>query len=180
MPMLVTSDEDFDLELSRLSNRKAEIVPMPKLGRQHTRETPESLRALIASDSLNGNGTAKEIANAYGVSQSSVNAYAGGATSTDRMVAGKLDSDLVTRNKRIGKKAQTKMSMAIDAITKEKLDAAKATDLSSIAANMAKVVDKTIPKAEEKIINNNIVFYSPQQVGPGNYEVIDVEAERLR
>lgn len=175
--MLVVNDEDFELELSRMTKPTAEIIAMPKMGRQATKETPESLRALIASDSLNGNGTAAQIAEAYGVSQSSVNAYAGGATSTDRMVAGKFDNKLLERNKRIGIRAQKKMASAIDKITEEKLEASKATELSQIASNLSKVVDRAIPKTDDDRPINNIIFFSPQQVGPNNYDVIDVTAE---
>lgn len=172
--MLVVDNEDFELELNRLQGRTAQVIPLPKMGRGSKAETPESLRNLIAGDSLNGNGTAKEIANAYGVSQSSVNAYAGAATSTDRMVAGRLDEKLLENNRKIGRTAQVKLSKAIQHITDEKLQAAKATDLSSIAANMARVVEKTTPKVLEGVTNNNIIFYSPQQIRPENYEVIDV------
>jgi len=178
--MLVVDSESFELELSRLTNPSAKIVKMDKLGRGDKKETPESLRALIAQDSLNQNGTAKQIAQAYGVSESSVNAYKGGATSTDRMVNGKLDKDLVSRNEKIGKRAQNKMRLAIEHITKEKLEAAKVGEISQVAANMARVVEKTLPKVPENVTQNNIIFYSPQQIGEGNYDVIDVTADSVR
>jgi uncharacterized protein (DUF4415 family) len=179
MPMLVVDDEDFELELKRLNEKVAQVVPMPKMGRPDgATETPESLRKLIASDSITGNGTAKQIAEAYGVSQSSVNAYAGGATSTDRMVAGKLDNDLVQANQRIGRRAQRKLNLALKHITEDKLRDAKATDISQVAANMSRIIEKTTPKVPETQVQNNIIFYSPQQIGEGNYDVIDVAVEK--
>jgi predicted transcriptional regulator len=182
MGMLIVKDEEFELELNRLNkSNEAQVIPLPKKGRpDNCREVPEALRNQIAHDSINKHGTAKEIANAYGISQSSVNAYAGGATSTSRLVEGKLDEKLIENNRKIGRFAQVKLSKALKFMTDSKLESAKATELSTIAANMAKVVEKTTPKVPENVVNNNIVFYSPQQIGEGNFETIDVTPEPVQ
>lgn len=182
-PMLIVDDEDFELEMQRCnpSKNKSVIIPMDKKGRPDgCIETPESLRKLIAGDAIDGVATTKQIAEAYGVSQSSVNAYKGDSTSTDRMVAKVVDDDLKRHNdkkrERINNLAQRVTKRALEHITDEKLLSSKATDLSQIAANAARVIDKTAPKEAAIAVQNNIHFYSPQQIRKENYEVVDAEA----
>jgi len=178
MPMMVVSSEEFELEIMRLRAPASSIVKMDKKGRNGAREIPDEIRKLIASTALAGEGTGKEIAKAFGVSQSSVEAYKNDAVSTTTY--DKPNADLANHNdkvrERIRGRAQNKLALALKYITPEKLQSAKATDLSMVAANMARVVDKVTPKEPDRAVQNNIIFYSPQQVGMGNFEVIDVEA----
>lgn len=178
--MLVVDDEDFELELNRLNDSGAKVVPLPKMGRtEGTKETPESLRKLIAGEALEGGSTAKEISHAFNISPSSISAYKAGATSTDRLTAGKLDTVLVENNQKIGRTAQNKLMKALKHITEEKMADAKLTDLGQVAANMSRIIEKTTPKVPEApTVQNNIIFYSPQQIKPENYDVIDLAAEK--
>jgi len=182
MPMLIVDDEDFELELKRCNGSKnnSTIIKMPKMGRPDgCIETPETLRKLIAGDAIDGIATAKEIAKEYGVSMSSVNAYKGDSTSTDRMVNKVVDSDLKKHNdnkrKKLNSLAHKVSRKALEHITDEKLKASKATDLSQIAANAARVIDKTTPKDGGNTVTNNIHFYSPQQIRKENFEVVEAE-----
>jgi hypothetical protein len=177
MRMMIVEDEDFELELNKSVNAQIEIIPAK--GRNGAGATPESLRRLIANDALDGM-PAKEISQAYNVSESSVSAYKNGATSTssyDKPATG-LGEFVDAKRDRIKNKAQNKLLLALKHITEDKLKDAKVIELSTIAANMSRVVEKTTPKTES-VINNNIVFYSPQQIGKENYEAIDVSPSEM-
>ena len=178
MKMMVVDDESFDLELMR-SSSAAKVVEIAAKGRNGANATPESLRKLIANDALDGAPIA-EIAEAYGVSSSSVTAYKNGATSTTNYNQGngELKDFVDVKRDRIKNKAQNKLLLALKHITEDKLKDAKVNDLSTVAANMSRVIDKTTPKTES-VINNNIVFYSPKQISKENYETLDVSPSEM-
>ena len=178
--MMVVDEEEFNLELNK-SMRVADVVSMPAKGRNGAKETPETLRKLIAHDAING-APAKEIAESYGVSESSVSAYKNGASSTTTYHEGKGElKDYVdlTRDK-IKSKAQNKLLLALKHMTEDKIKEVKPIELSTIAANMSRVVEKMTPKNEGTTVNNNIVFYSPKQISKENYETLDVAPDNLR
>jgi predicted transcriptional regulator len=179
MKMMVVDDEDFELEIARSVNA-AQVVQMPSKGRNGAAATPDSLRQLIAADAIEGNGSAQEIARAYGVSESSVSAYKNGATSTTNYNNGngELKDFVDGKREKIKGRAQNKLLLALKHITDEKLKEAKVSDLSTIAANMSRVIDKTTPKTES-VVNNNIVFYSPKQISKENYETVDVSPSEM-
>jgi len=177
--MLVVDDESFELELNR-SMRVADVVTLPAKGRNGAKATPDSLRKLIAHDALNGT-PASELAEAYGVSESSVSAYKNGASSTTTYHEGKgelKDFTDMTRDK-IKNRAQNKLLLALKHMTEDKIKEVKPIELSTIAANMSRVVEKMSPK-EQTTVNNNIVFYSPKQISKENYETIDVMPDNMR
>ena len=178
---MVVDDDEFELELNK-SMRVAEVIQMPAKGRNGAKATPDSLRKLIAHDAINGNGTGEEIAEVYGVSESSVSAYKNGASSTTtyhQPAAGLKDYVDLTRDK-IKSRAQNKLLLALKHMTEEKIAEVKPIELSTIAANMSRVVEKMTPKSDGPVVNNNIVFYSPKQIDKDNYEAIDVPADNLR
>jgi transposase len=178
MKMLVVDDEEFELELARSINA-APVISMPAKGRQEgTKETPEVIRKLVADAAMDG-APAKDIAETYGVSESSVAAYKNGVTSTtqyNKGNGGSLTDFVDGKRDKIKTRAQNKLLLALKHITDEKLSEAKVSDLSTIAANMSRVVEKTMPK-EQSVVNNNIVFYSPKQISKENFEAIDVSPD---
>lgn len=171
--MLVVDDESFELELNR-SMRVADVVTLPAKGRNGAKATPDSLRKLIAHDALNGTPTS-ELAEAYGVSESSVSAYKNGASSTTTYHEKKesLGEYVDLTRDKIKNRAQNKLLLALKHMTEDKIKEVKPIELSTIAANMSRVVEKMSPK-EQTTVNNNIVFYSPKQISKENYETIDV------
>jgi predicted transcriptional regulator len=181
MKMMVVDDEEFELELNK-SMRVANVVTLPSKGRNGAKETPESLRKLIAHDAINQNGTGEQIAEAYGVSPSSVSAYKVGANSTNvyNESKGELKDYVDLTRDKIKSKAQNKLLLALKHMTEDKIKDVKPIELSTIAANMSRVVEKMTPKNEGTTVNNNIVFYSPKQVSKENYETIDVPADNMR
>src|SRR5678815_5618476 len=175
MKMLVVDDEEFELELNK-SMHVAEVVTMPAKGRNGAKATPDSLRKLIAHDAINSNGTGEEIAEAYGVSESSVSAYKVGATSTTTYhePSSELKQTVDFTRDRIKSKAQNKLLLALKHMTEDKIKEVKPIELSTIAANMSRVVEKMTPRNEGTTVQNNIVFYSPKQISKENYETIDL------
>ena len=148
MRMMIVEDEDFELELNKSVNAKVEIIPAK--GRNGASATPESLRKLIANDILDG-GNMAEVAEAYGVSRSSASAYANGATSTasyDKPANG-LGEFVDAKRDKIKTRAQNKLLLALKHITDDKLTETKVVELSTIAANMSRVVEKTTPKTKQ-------------------------------
>jgi hypothetical protein len=174
MKMLVVDDEEFELELNK-SMRVAEVVSLPAKGRGNNKATPDSLRKLIASDAING-ASAASVSDAYGVSESSVSAYKNGATSTTTYHEGRGElKDYVDMTRdRIKSKAQNKLLLALKHMTEDKIKEVKPIELSTIAANMSRVVEKMTPRNEGPTVQNNIVFYSPKQISKENYETVDV------
>lgn len=171
---MIVDDEEFELELNK-SICPAKIVQMDKKGRT-SKEVPESLRKLIAGDSLEG-APARLISSTYGISESSISAYKNGATSTSSYDNGngELAQHVDKVKDRIKNRAQNKLALALKHITEDKLRETKPVDLSSIAANMSRVVDKMTPKEPGNVINNNVIFYSPQQIKKENFEALDLE-----
>jgi len=177
MKMLVVDDEEFELELNK-SMRVAEVVTMPAKGRNGAKATPDSLRKLIAHDAING-AAASDVAEAYGVSESSVSAYKNGASSTTTYhEPSKSLGDYVDMTRdRIKSKAQNKLLLALKHMTEDKIKEVKPIELSTIAANMSRVVEKMTPRNEGTTVQNNIVFYSPKQISKENYETIELLPE---
>ena len=175
MAMGIISDEDFDLELVRLSGKHSEvIITGSNNGRGPTKELPDSLRKVISEEAI-VNGNTKDIAEAFGISKSSVDAYKNDATSC-KTYDNPNDALQEHNNKvraRINGIATNRIMKALKHITEDKMKDAKIDTLSTVAANMARVVEKTTPK-ERPVVNNNIVFYSPRQIHERNFEIVEV------
>jgi hypothetical protein len=178
MKMMIVDDEEFELELKR-SQQVAEIVQLPAKGRNGAKATPDSIRKLVANEMLDG-GSAREVAAAFNISESSVSAYKNGAASTTTYhEPNKSLGDFVDKKKnKIKGRAENRLLMALKHITDEKLAEAKVIELSTIAANMSRVVEKVSPK-EQTVVNNNIVFYSPKQISKENYDIVDVSPSEM-
>ena len=177
MKMCVVTDEDFDLELNK-SMRVAEVVSLPAKGRNGSRAVPDSVKKLVAESSLNG-AAARDVADAFNVSESSVSAYKNGATSTTTYhePSPQLKEYVDLTRDKIKSRAQNKLLLALKHMTEDKIKEVKPIELSTIAANMSRVVEKMTPKNEGTTVNNNIVFYSPKQISKENYETIDLISE---
>lgn len=119
--------------------------------------------------------TAKNVAAAFDISQSQVNQYKVGNTSPQHH-----SPDLKAKvDKQVSKArdlALDKLMLSLGLLTQDKLEKVNARDASTIAANMARIVEKTTPVVPQ---NNNlqIVFYAPNLKQEKDYEVITVEPE---
>jgi len=178
MPIGVISNEEMELELS--SDRSVlHLVPAAQHGRNKGDDNvPQSIREFIASEAIAG-ASAEELHKALNVSRSSISAYKNGATSTttynkpQEALANKIN-DVKTR---IGSAAQNKIIMALNKISKDKLEGLGARDLGGLAKDMAHVVEKMQPK--EQVDNNHVHLHlhAPEQRKLADYEVHEVEVE---
>lgn len=69
--------------------------------------------------------------------------------------------------------AVKKLMLAMGMITPDKLEKCEARDLSIVAGNMSKIVERTIPK-ESSTNTVNLVVYSPQQKSLRDFEVVEI------
>lgn len=119
--------------------------------------------------------TSKNVAAAFDVSQSQVNQYKIGNTSPkhhDPALKSAVDSQ-VTKARDL---ALDKLMLSLGLLTPDKLEKVNARDASTIAANMARIVEKTTPQQSQGP-NLQIIFYAPNVKQEKDYEVITVEPE---
>lgn len=140
------------------------VVETHRNGRGQT--IPTELKVLVGT--LAHVDTQKNVAEAFDVPQSDVslikNGKVGGAA-----VAEKIEQNLeVVRDKAI-----EKLMICLGLLTPEKLAEEKARSVSAIAADMSRVVEKTLPR-QNAGPQVQLVVYAPQQRDESKYRVIEV------
>jgi predicted transcriptional regulator len=177
MPIGLTSDEDFQKELDRLSGQSGSIQsdkPVVEIMERPGRKTgdvnvPDALRQIIGEDAvINGRQSAIGLAGMFGISPSSVSAYSKGATSTTTYNEPKSSiRDHISKSRqRAIKRAQRTLDGALSAITQEKLDYTDAKDLSGIAKDMSVIIKNLEPPAPTTPTSDSnqpqFVIFAPQ------------------
>lgn len=189
MPIGIVSSSEFDEEANKLkiSNSKSLIPQVIESNKSSKKESgrnegdinvPNGLRNLIGNEAiLNGRTSALELANQFGISASSVSAYTVGAKSTTTYEKRSNAPTIQKTKDIIGKRARRKLMDALNNITKEKLDNAKARDLASIAKDMAVVSKNMEPDITQGNIGNSptFVFYTPQIRQENEFKIIRVK-----
>lgn len=190
MAIGIVSSDDFDKEwrvLNNIPNKKsdfndeelsAEIININRGRGEGKLEVPESLREVIAEDALvNGNDSAKELARAFDISDSSVSAYKNGATSTTTYNEGdkELKSHTDAVRQKIGTKARARLLMAMNSITKDKLQDAKLRDVASVANAMSNVIRNIEGPTDTGNNQTNFIFYAPKTREESAFEVINLK-----
>jgi hypothetical protein len=135
---------------------RAESIQHKEIGRTGRRGPWLSVeeRTEIAIEAKLGEKSQTEIAQEHGISRQGVAEINAGVGARDKNA---VDEALETaRNK-----ALDRLMTTLGLITNDKLSALNAKDLSNIASNMAKVVEKTIPDADRNAAIN-LVIYSPE------------------
>lgn len=195
MPMMVLNDESFDKEISKFDSTKVinevneskEITSLDllnrargqvvdiKRGRGSILQVPDSIRALVAEEAING-ASNKDTARAFGVSESSVSAYKNDATSTKSYnspdEALKNANDLVRDD--ISSQARSKLLAALDHITDDKLSEAKLRDVASVAASMSGIIKNMEPNGPAVQNNTQVIVYKPRMRDEDEFEIITV------
>lgn len=118
----------------------------------------------------------KDVAKITGYNVNTVSCLSRGITTKDdctRKIKPELLSKTEEKLVEIRDEAVTKLMLAMGMITSDKLDKCNARDASIVAANMSKIVERTLPK-EEKSNNLNLVIYAPQQKTLGDFQVVEV------
>lgn len=190
MPMGIVNDNDFDKELGNLTplphvdstkepRVEGTIVDMTKGRGQGSVEVPDGLRKLIGQESVtNGRSSALAIANQFGISPSSVSAYTEGARSTATIDTKPNISVINDAKLRVQSKARNRLMTALNSLTKEKIESARARDISSIAKDMSAVIRNMEPEKAQNPLGAGgptFVFYSPQVRHEEVFEVIHVK-----
>jgi|SRR6266850_5863365 len=177
MAMMLVSPEDFTKELDIKSEIKREIKIVDiNRGRTIGRtEVSNELRKEIAEVALTSDLTGVEIAKEFNVSTASVSAYKNGSTSTssyNRPDEG-LNKFVNNIKTEISDNARSRLLMALNEITPDKIKDTKLRDVASIARDMSVVAKNMEPNANVNI-NNQVVVYRPKLRNEDEYDVITV------
>lgn len=171
MPMMVCSEEDFALEVSRLVVDYKTIESGRGKGKT---EVPLEIKKLVASEALAGISV-DEIREKYNVSASSVSAYKNDANSTASYHD--ANKELAENNKQvrttISERAEGVILESIGLLTVEKLAAAKARDIAGIAKDMSAVISNMKDKGNAPT-GVNITIMVPQVKEEQDFKVIDI------
>ena len=189
MAMGIVSDADFNKEKSSLNIPSAktepkitgEVVDVSRGRGTGNTQVPDGIKKIIGEESaINGRQAGVELAESFGVSPSSVSAYSVGANSTSSYDDRPHSEFLKNAKSRLVKKARNKMMLAINGITKDKIDITNAKELAGIAKDMAAVVRTLEP--EPKVVNPTttntgpqFIFYSPQTRKEDVFDVVHVK-----
>jgi predicted transcriptional regulator len=115
----------------------------------------------------------KEIAEEFGVQVSTVSDIVNGtrrAPDSDRSIE---EAKVAAALDKVRERAIDKLMSSLDQITGDKVSAHNAKDISVICANMARVVQQTIPqeKATQQI---NLVVYTPELRNEKSFESVEI------
>jgi predicted transcriptional regulator len=188
MGMGIVSDSDFESEIGKLNpsvsqngnGKSIAIIKEIEKGRgERNLEVPENLRKLIGEESvINGRQEALTLAGNFGISPSSVSAYANGSRSTASYENQPDLSHLNEAKLRVARKARSKLFLALNNLTKDKIETAKAKDIAGVAKDMSAIIKNMEPEIPK---NNNgnggptFIFYSPQFRKEEVFDVINVK-----
>lgn len=183
MAMGIVSDHEFDKALDDVNPQSEakppsiQIIDMEKGRGKGNVEVPDGLRKIIGEESVvNGRQSALEIANQFGISPSSVSAYSHGANSTSSYDKQPGLEKLNEARLRVAKKARNRLVMALNSLTKEKIEGAKAKDIAGVAKDMAVVIKNMEPDGPKSTGNSGptFVFYSPTFKREEHFDVVRV------
>jgi predicted transcriptional regulator len=187
MPIGVVSDNEFESELEYAKRsplpdlRPAQIINTERGGRKDgDTNVPEVLRKVIGEESaINGNASARLLADMFSVSPSSVSAYATGSTSTSsyHKKNRELTEHINSAKRRVAERARGRLNQAIKNITEEKLSEASLKDLALVAKSMSGVIKDMEPSSESVTQNYNgpsIVMYNPGFRKEDSFDSIEV------
>jgi len=129
-------------------------------------EVPPAIQELIGiSANIDGPSVA---AREFGVSVQTATKYRDNKTNEE--LRDKIESQLTD----IRDTAMEKLMLSLGVITPESMNGIKPKIASDIAANMSRVVEKTLPKDRGAINAPTIIFYAPRQRAESDFEVIEV------
>lgn len=177
MAMGIVDDSDFESEVGKL-NPSALIKDLEKGRGDGNKNVPESLRKIIGEESaINGRASGLELANSFGIKPSSVSAYNQGAHST-ASYENRPDLTHINNAKlRVAKRARIKLILALNSLTKDKIESAKAKDIAGVAKDMSAVIKNMEPETPRSSNPNGptFIFYSPQFRPEQVFDVVHVK-----
>lgn len=145
------------------------VMPLGRGGKESGfKNFPQYTRNLIAVMTRSGQMNQVEAAAAFGTSQQNVSKIENGLT---KSVDEKAVESLLAPIRDV---ALERLQASLGLITDDKLANCKAIDLSNIASNLSRVVDKTLPRTREGGTNVQVVVFSPETRREENYRSIEV------
>jgi hypothetical protein len=127
---------------------------------------PTTERTEIAIEAKLGERRQEEIAAAHGISQVAVAKIKAGEGLQDE--AGVEQALEIARSK-----ALDRLMKSLGLLTDDKISALNAREISAVAANMARVVEKTMPDKDRQG-HINLVIYTPELRSEKSFEVVEV------
>lgn len=184
--MGIVSDSEFDKALKDVTpcpNNGDGIAVIKDINKGRgtgNTEVPDGLRKIIGEESaINGRASALELANKFGISPSSVSAYSHGANSTSTIDEQPNREFINNAKLHVAKKARNRLVLALNSITKEKIESAKVKDIAGVAKDMSAIVKNMEPESPRNGNGGNsgptFVFYSPQFRREEVFEVVQVK-----
>jgi len=144
---------------------KENIVEIRSTKRKYTPGISQNRRILAGILASSGEPSTK-VARELGITR---NQAFHAARTTQAKIAGPRDSSLG----RVQELALEKTMLALDLMTPEKFSNADLKELSQVAANMSRVIEKTSPK-ENADNTTKLIIYAPEQKKESQYKVIDI------
>lgn len=120
--------------------------------------------------------TAKNVAANFGISESHAHVLKHGKTSSTSEVKEEI---VLTRNELLDKtrdRAVTLLMESLNLITPEKLDKAKVREISSVAKDMASIIEKTTPVNDAPRGPQILILTVPQKEAK-DYKIVEVESK---
>jgi len=157
----------------------SDVLTMKRVGRHNDVDNvPMSLRKVLGEEhAIHGLKSAQSLANSLGgLSQPTLSTYGRGQVSN-----GQSNDEMLTyinsRKTKISKRALNKLNLALSLIDDQKLMPLKATELSTVAKDMAIVAKQMEPsvKEDEKKDPVQFIMYAPQIRNENNYEVVQAK-----
>ena len=148
-----------------------------KHGRGDSLNLDDEQRKEIATLALTSGLSIEEVSKLTGASPSQVSAYKNGATSTatyhdkDKVLGEHVESV----KSEITSAAQNKLKLAIEALTGEKINSAKARDIAGIAKDMSQIVRNIEgDSGSGSGTNVKVMIYQPRAKEESDFKVIEV------
>jgi predicted transcriptional regulator len=133
---------------------------------------PDSLKKVLGDSVIEGQ-SAREVARIFGVGHANTSSYANG-TDTKKANADLMKHIMSTRRS-LASRAEGKLGRALEYITDDKLESAKARDLAGIAKDMSAVIRNLEPVNESVQSNTNFVFYTPKTKSEEDFVTVEVK-----
>lgn len=119
------------------------------------------------------------IASVFKVSQARVSQIKNGLNSSSKVgsfdvdLKGRIDKNVKDVRKQVSELALGKLSCILEGITKDKIDRASLSEITTAASNLGKL---SHVEEEREVNNNNFVFFTPRTKQEDDYEVVEVVA----
>ncbi len=173
---MIVSREEAERRLKSSNNLcqpdavASEPIHLPTEQTRHrSKEVPEFMRALAGT--LGHTSKAKEVAEATGIEAATIYQYKAG------IIGGKVDPDLKASVEaglnKVQEIALEKLMLSLGLITDDKLNKCKASELSGVASDMARVIEKVRP-AIQVGEGAQIIIYAPKSKTEDKYKILDV------